>query len=217
MQDPRIRTGIAAVLSFAAFISLPGAALVFLWWLVFTPGLRLVKKFGRIFSLILMIAFFSLILQIYGGQGFSYFSRMTVIILIGMWVHSEQKSGDFLGMGVWLFGDRLGFEIGMIAEMGMQSLLSVTTDFDRIQLSHKIKGIRWGVNSLSSACLLLVSNAIIRAEDSAELLAVRGYHSGGTMCPEFLTLPRDIIAGIIALIILLVTLIPFSEFFILYR
>jgi energy-coupling factor transport system permease protein len=105
----------------------------------------------------------------------------------------------------------------MIAEMGMQSLLSVTTDFDRIQLSHKIKGIRWGVNSLSSACLLLVSNAIIRAEDSAELLAVRGYHSGGTMCPEFLTRPMDIIAGIIALIILLVTLIPFSEFFILYR
>jgi hypothetical protein len=215
MQDPRIRTAIAAVLSLAAFLSLQGAAGVFLWWLVFTPRVQLAKKIRRIISLILMIAFFSLVMEIYGGGGLSYFARMTVIVLIGMWVYSEQKSGEFLGTGVWLFGNRAGFELGMIAEMGMQSLSSVAADFERIQLAQKIKGMKWGVRSLIPAGLVLVHGALIRAEDMAELLAVRGYHSGGTMCPEFSTRPMDIIAAIIAITIFLVTLIPVSEFFIL--
>ena len=73
-----------------------------------------------------MIAFFSLVLELSGGGGLSYFTRMTVIVLIGMWIFSEQKSGEFLSIGVWLFGNRSGFEIGMIAEMGMQSFVSVT-------------------------------------------------------------------------------------------
>ena len=216
MQDPRIRTAIAAVLSLAAFLSLQGAAGVFLWWLVFTPRVQLAKKIRRIISLILMIAFFSLVMEIYGGGGLSYFARMTVIVLIGMWVYSEQKSGEFLGTGVWLLGNRTGFELGLIAEMGMQSLSSVAADFERIQLAQKIKGMKWGVRSLIPAGLVLVHGALIRAEDTAELLAVRGYHSGGTMCPKFSTSPMDIIAGIIAITIFLVTLIPVSEFFILY-
>jgi energy-coupling factor transporter transmembrane protein EcfT len=217
MQDPRIRTAIAAVLSLAAFLSIQGAAAVFLWWLVFTPSVQLAKRIRRVFSLILMITFFSLVLEIYGGGGLSYFTRMTVIVLIGMWVYSEQKSGEFLGIGVWLLGNRAGFELGMIAEMGMQSLSSVAADFERIQMAQKIKGIKWGVHSLVPAGLVLVHGALIRAEDTAELLAVRGYHSGGTMCPKFSTRPMDVVAGIIAIIILLFTLIPFSEFFILYR
>jgi hypothetical protein len=216
MQDPRIRTAIAAVLSLAAFLSLQGAAGVFLWWLAFTPRVQLAKKIRRIISLILMIAFFSLVMEIYGGGGLSYFARMTVIVLIGMWVYSEQKSGEFLGTGVWLFGNRAGFELGMIAEMGMQSLSSVGADFERIQLAQKIKGMKWGIRSLIPAGLVLVHGALIRAEDTAELLAVRGYHSGGTMCPEFSTSSMDIIAGIVAITIFLATLIPVSEFFILY-
>ncbi len=96
MQDPRIRIAAAAILSIAAFISLQGAAAAFLWWLVFTPGLQLAKRIRLVFSLILMIAFFSLVLEIFGGNGLSYFIRMTVIILIGMWIFSEQKSGEFL-------------------------------------------------------------------------------------------------------------------------
>ena len=122
MQDPRIRIAAAAILSLAAFMSLQGAAAVFLWWLVFTPRLQLAKKIRLVFSLILMIAFFSLVLELSGGNGLSYFARMTVIILIGMWIFSEQKSGEFLAIGVWLFGNRTGFDLGMVAEMGIQSL-----------------------------------------------------------------------------------------------
>ena len=217
MQDPRIRIAAAAFLSIAAFISLQGAAAAFLWWLVFTPRLQLVKSIRLVFSLIVMIAFFSLVLELFGGGGLSYFLRMTVIVLIGMWLFSEQKSGEFLSIGVWLFGDRAGFELGMVAEMGMQSLVSVTADLDRIRLAEKIKGLQWEVHSLVPAGLVLVHNALARAEDTAELLAVRGYQYGGTLCPTFFTRPGDIVAGMVAVCILIFALIPVSEFFILYR
>ena len=217
MQDPRIRIAAAAVLSLAAFVSLHGAAAVFLWWLVFTPRLQLAKRIMLVFSLILMIALFSLVLELSGGSGISYFARMTVIVLIGMWIFSEQKSGEFLAIGVWLFGDRAGFELGMVAEMGMQSLVAVTADLDRIRMAEKIKGMQWEVRSLVPAGLVLVHGALARAEDTAELLAVRGYQQGGTLCPTFFTRPLDLIAGMFALAILIFSLIPVSEFFILYR
>jgi hypothetical protein len=217
MQDPRIRIVAAAFLSIAAFINLQGAAAAFLWWLVFTPRLQVAKRIRLVFSLILMIAFFSLVLELFGGGGFSYFFRMVVIILIGMWIFTEQKSGEFLSISVWLFGDRIGFELGMIAEMGIQSLASVTADLDRIQMAEKIKGLRWGLRSLVPAGLVLVHGALVRAEDTAELLAVRGYRSGGTLCPEFFTGPIDYVAGLCAFGILFSALIPVSEFFILYR
>jgi len=217
MQDPRIRIATAAFLSLAAFMSLHGAAAVFLWWLVFTPRLQLAKRIRLVFSLILMIAFFSLVLELFGGGGLSYFTRMTVIVLIGMWLFSEQKSGEFLSIGVWLFGDRAGFELGMVAEMGIQSFVSVTADYDRIRMAEKIKGMHWEVRSLVPAGLVLVHGAIVRAEDTTELLAIRGYQHGGTLCPQFITRPLDIIAGMVAVCILLFALIPVSEFFILYR
>jgi len=217
MQDPRIRIAAAAVLSLAAFMSLNGAAGVFLWWLVFTPRLQLAKRIRLVFSLLLMIAFFSLVLELFGGAGLSYFIRMTVIVLIGMWLFSEQKSGEFLAIGVWLFGDRAGFELGMVAEMGMQSLVAVTADLDRIRMAEKIKGMQWEVRSLVPAGMVLVHGALARAEDTAELLAVRGYQHGGTLCPKFLTRPLDIVAGIFALGILFFSWIPVSEFFILYQ
>lgn len=217
MQDPRIRIVAASVLSLAAFMSLHGAAAVFLWWLVFTPRLDLVKNIRLVFSLIFMIAFFSLILELSGGGGLSYFTRMTVIILIGMWIFGEQKSGEFLSICVWLFGNKAGFELGMIAEMGMQSFISVMHDLDRIRLAEKIKGMQWGVRSLVPAGVVLVRGALSRADDTAELLAVRGYQNGGTLCPKFFTRPIDVVAGISATCILLFALIPVSEFFILYR
>jgi len=116
-----------------------------------------------------------------------------------------------------LFGNRAGFELGMLAEMGMQSLVSVTADLDRIRMAEKIKGMQWEAGSLVPAGLILVHGALARAEETAELLAVRGYQNGGTMCPTFFTRPLDFVAGMFALAILIFSLIPVSEFFILYR
>jgi energy-coupling factor transport system permease protein len=217
MQDPRIRIAAAAILSISAFISIQGAVFVFLWWLVFTPGFALVKKIWLVLPLILMTGFFSIVLELFQGNGISYFIRMTVIILVGMWVYEEQRAGDFLDISVWLFGNGAGFDLGLVSEMGMQSLSSIIADFERIRLAAKIKGETWGVRSLIPATLIFVHGALARAGDSADLLAVRGYCSGGAWCPVFSPRPRDIIAGLSALCGVFFALIPVSEFFILYR
>ena len=217
MQDPRIRIAAAAILSVSAFISLHGAALAFFWWLIFTPGVDLIKKIRLVLPFLIMIAFFSLVLELFSGNGLSYFVRMTVIVLIGMWLYSEQKPGEFLSFSVWFFGDRAGFDLGLIAEMGMQSLSLIAADLERIRMAEKIKGLRWGLHSLIPAGMILVHGALARAEDSAELLAIRGYRSGGTLCPHFLIKPGDLVAGLIAVCIVFFALMPVSEFFILYR
>ncbi len=217
MQDPRIRIAAAAILSVSAFISLHGAVLAFLWWLVFTPGVHLATKIRLVVPLLLVTAFFSLVLEIFSGNGLSYFIRMTVIILIGMWLYGEQKPGEFLTTSVWLLGDRAGFDLGLVAEMGMQSLSCIRADVGRIRVAAKIKGLRWGVHSLIPGSVILVHGALARAEDSAELLAIRGYRSGGTLCPEFQKGPRDPAAGFFAVCVAFLALVPVSEFFILYR
>jgi hypothetical protein len=217
MQDPRIRIAAGAILSVSAFISIHGAVFAFLWWLAFAPGIHLVKKIRLVLPLLAMIAFFSLVLEIFSGEGLSYFIRMTVIILICLWLFVEQKPGEFLLTSVWLLGDRTGFDLGLVAEMGMQSLSLIIDDIGRIRMAGKIKGLRWGVSGLIPTAVILVHGALARAEDSAELLAIRGYRSGGTICPAFLTKPLDLLGGLSAICVIVFALVPVSEFFILYR
>jgi energy-coupling factor transport system permease protein len=100
--------------------------------------------------------------------------------------------------------------------MGMQSLVSVTADLERIRIAEKIKGLPWGVKNIIPAGLVLVHGALVRAEDTAELLAIRGYQNGGSLCPTFFTRQLDRVAGMLAVCILFFSLVPVSEFFILY-
>jgi hypothetical protein len=164
-----------------------------------------------------MIAFFSTVLALTGGDGASYFFRMLVIILIGFWMYTGQKNGEFLRLGVWLLGDRAGFELGMLADMGMQTMHLLVRDFSQIRIAETLKGIRPGWKTLVPAGLVLVNGALSRAENTAELMAVRGYRDGGSLCPEFTTPGRDILSSLSALCVLIIAFIPVSEFFILYR
>ena len=217
MQDVRIRIGAAAVLSIIAFFSVFGALAAVIWWLIFTPRLTLIKKIRTTYPVFGLIAFLSLVLEIAGGEGVSYFVRMSVIVLIGMWILYEQQPGEILNLSVWLFGNRAGFEIGLMAEMGMQSTELLLSDLDRIRIAGKLKGITWNYKSLVPTGLLLVHGAMNRAEDTSELLAVRGFSKGGTLCPVFVTPLRDIITGISVLCLVILVLVHVSEFFILYR
>ena len=217
MQDVRMRIGTAALLTFVAFFSMPGAAGVFVWWLVFTPRLQEIKKIRMITGTILMIALAALFISIAGGDGPSYLVRMLAIILIGVWLYSEQKMGEFLHLGVWLLGNRAGFEMGMIAEMGMQMSESLAADLDRIHMAMTIKGQRWGVKALVPAGLILVSDALGRAQDTAELMAVRGFCNGGSFCPKFTRNRSDLIPGMAAIVVGFLAFVPVSEFLILYR
>ena len=217
MQDIRLRAGAAALLSLAAFTSIGGAAVVFIWWLIFSRPLLVLRKMWMVIPAIILIVFFGFVLELTGGGGISYGLRMTVIILIGAWVYTGYRQGEFLRLWVWLLGIKTGFDLGMIAEMGMQSLELMVSDFSRIRQAQELKGSNWGLRSLVPSVSILIHGALRRADETAELMAIRGYTHGGSYCPEFKTPVEDIIAGIAALCMGIITFIPVSEFFILYH
>jgi energy-coupling factor transport system permease protein len=142
---------------------------------------------------------------------------MTVILLIGAWVYAGYRPGEFLRLGTWLFGNRTGFDLGMTAEMAMQSLDLMVSDFSRIRQAYELKGSGRGIRILVPAGSILIRGAVRRAEGTAELMAVRGYSHGGTYCPTFRTPRSDVIAALAALCMGIISLIPVSEFFILYH
>lgn len=212
MQDVRIRVCAGAILSCAAFLNLSGAAAALIWWLIFSPRLKSINQIRPVIGLIGMIGIIAIILQLTGGPGFSYFGRMTVIILIGTWLAAEYQPGEFLHFGVWLLGTRIGFELGLMAEMAMQSLVTLLRDFDHIRTALSMKGVPVTPITILPAGNLLIHLELARARDNAELLAVRGYQNGGTLEPVFLPCKRDIVAGLCVIIVLFFALFPFVNF-----
>ncbi|MGA2917074.1 hypothetical protein [Methanoregula sp.] len=217
MQDVRLRTGVAMLLSAAAFLSLAGAVAAAIWCLIFARKVSLRKHVRLFLSLGVLVGFFAIVLAISGGDGVSYFIRMMVIVLIGAWVYSEQKKGEFLRLGVWLLGEKAGFDMGLVADMGMQAMDLLIADFEKIRIAERLKRRPLNAARIVPAGIVLVNNALRRADDTAELLAVRGYSDGGSLCPAFETTRRDIVASLLACCIAVLAIIPVSEFFILYR
>ncbi|WP_292369212.1 hypothetical protein [Methanoregula sp. UBA64] len=217
MQDPRIRILAACLLSAAAFISLIGAVAAVAWWLLFTPRLRCIRHRMAVFAAWALFCVVSLVIYLSGGDGISYLVRMTAILLIGTWLYADSVQGDFPVLGTWLLGPKTGFELGMTAGMAMQSADGLGDDFARVRLASAQKQVPWGIRSAISVGRVLVCDALVRADEMAELLAVRGYRRGGTCCPRFRTPVWDIAAGVCAGAVILVAVIPVSEFFILYR
>jgi energy-coupling factor transport system permease protein len=217
MQDIRLRAGTAAFLSLAAFTGTWGAAVVFIWWLIFSCPLQVLGKMRVVIPAMLLVVFFGIVLELTGGGGIAYCLRMTVIILIGAWVYTGYRRGEFLSLWVWLLGKKTGFDLGMIAETGMQSLELMVSDLLRIRQAQELKGKSFGLRTLVPAGSILISGAIRRADETAELMAMRGYTHGGSYCPVFVTPARDIIAGIAALCMGIIAFVPVSEFFILYH
>jgi energy-coupling factor transport system permease protein len=164
-----------------------------------------------------LIGFVAILVVISGGNGFSYFVRMALVLFIGTWLYAEQKPGDFLSVAVWAFGKRTGFDMGMVGECAMQMAESLSRDLTRIQTAMSLKGQVWGTKNLVPAGLILIHDAMLRASDITELLAARGYRKGGSLCPVFCTSARDPVAGICAICAFFFAFIPVSEFFILYR
>jgi hypothetical protein len=69
MQDVRLRTGAATLLSLVAFYNIQGAVAAFIWWLIFTPNFRLLQKNRLILPSVAMIGVFSVILEVTGARG----------------------------------------------------------------------------------------------------------------------------------------------------
>ena len=195
MQDPRIRLACAFLLSLAAFTSIAGAASAFLWWLVFTPRWKCIRYPKALLATLLLFALIAAVMILAGSDGLSYLARMAAILLVGTWVYADSRPGDFLASGTWLCGTRIGFELGMIAEMAMGMAQDLSVDFSRIRFAMMQKGRPWGMSRILPAGRILICDALRRAEDTAEILATRGYRGGGTVCTRFSTPPLEIMAG----------------------
>ncbi len=215
MQDPRLRLFATAVLSIAAFMSTAGAVTVLVWWLIFTPRTKALPRPGVFLGLALMIAVTALVSGWGGGPGVSYLIRMVVILLLAAWAYAETQEGEMLAVAVWAFGDRIGFEIGLIAEMGLQGLAVIRQDIEQMRVALTLKGIRIGARSIVPIAILLIITEIRRADDLARLLVVRGYTLGGRICPIFETGARDVLAALLAMVPGVLYWMPLRDVFIL--
>lgn len=215
MNDVRLRIATATILSCGAFVSIHGAVAALIWWLIFTPRRKALPHLSVIAGFAVMIAAVAAVLQVTEGTGISYGIRMGTVILVAMWLWSERQPGEFLSLGVWLFGNRFGFELGVVAELSMQAFDALIRDLDQLKTAWMLKGIRMGTGHLTTAGTILITGALIRAQDATELLAVRGYRHGGSLCPAFNPLPADICGFIAAIIAGSIAVIRVGEFFIL--
>ena len=217
MQDPRLRLLCVFMLSLAAFASVTGAVAVIVWWMIFTPRWHSIRHRHALLATLVLFGIVAGVMTLTGSDGLSYLVRMIAILLVGTWVYAESAANDFLAVGTWCLGTRIGFEVGMIAGMAMQMAAGLSDDFRRIRIAIQQKGQPWGIRSIVPAGRVLIHDALRRADETAEVLAMRGYRNGGTMCPHFHTPVRDIVAGTCAAVALVLAYIPVSEFFIHYR
>ena len=213
MQDPRIRIFVIIALSVAAFISLAGAALAFLYWICLPGRFHCIKRPAAILFFV-MIVVVSVITGVTTGHGLSYFVRMTVILLLALYAYTAYVPGEFFRVSVWLFGKR-GFDPGLIAEMSMEALNDLEEDSSKIRIALRQKGVQLGFSTLVPVIGMFVLNQIRRAYDQADLLTVRGYRNGGTLCPEFHPGIMDYFSGIVAICILFIAIFPVRDIFIL--
>ncbi len=215
MQDSRIRLISLISLSIATFLSVPGALLA-LMWLFLSPGtLKETVKSAAFWVIILFVTIIATATQVTGNDGISYLIRTGVIILLAFSVYREWHPGEYLDLSVWLFGKKAGFDIGLAVEMSIQGLHEASREFARIRSALTLKGLHPGFRLIPALGFLLIHTRLMRARDQADLLASRGYLAGGSCCPEFRTSNRDIIMGILAILIVFLSFISVRDIFIL--
>ncbi|HDR73683.1 MAG TPA: hypothetical protein ENN85_07200 [Methanoculleus sp.] len=212
MQDVRLRVAAAAALSAASYLSVVGAAFTLLWWLLFTGREKALPGRGVLASFLLMILAVAGANQLGGGDGLSYAVRMVPLILIAGWLSSERVPGELLHAAVWLFGPKTGFDLGLVAEMGLQAMGGIGDELERMRRAMRLKGRSWGVRAMVPAGLNLMQLQIARSAEQAQILALRGYRRGGSLDPVFKTTARDSILFFSALLGFLLTLCGLEKF-----
>lgn len=185
MQDPRLILLSTLGLSLAAFAGGWGALLALVWWLLGTPRRFPTGRWRSVLGLFLLILATAALVALSGGDGLSYLFRFSVILLIASWAYGSRKGGELLDIGAWALGNRAGFELGLIAEMAAGSLEGLDRDLSLLRLALRLKAGRVTLPALIPALGLLVRRELDRARDLGDLLAVRGYRQGGTLCPRF--------------------------------
>ncbi|MDD3398116.1 MAG: hypothetical protein PHW93_00750 [Candidatus Methanomethylophilaceae archaeon] len=209
MQDARLRILTTIVLSAGAFISLYGALATLAWWLLLTPRWKALPHPRILLWVMVMIAITSLVSELSGGEGFSYMVRMIAILLIAAWAYSQRQDGELLDVSVWLMGKRIGFDIGLTAEMGMQSLGLIKQDIQQVRQAMAVKGMKFSVFSILPLAANIVMNQLRRTEEMAKMLTVRGYIRGGEIEPHFHTARIDYLLALSSLLVLTTAILSY--------
>lgn len=206
MQDPRVRLCSTILLSLAAFISILGVILSVLWWVLCTrrtTSFQDVRTVGLVFMLPMIAAGAT---SLSGGDGLSYIIRIAGVLLIASWAYSERYPGEFLDVSVWLLGQKIGFDIGLIGEMSLSSTEVLVDEVRRTRIALRQKGQHLSLSVLPPVMTSLLVRQLRLARERAGILMIRGYRGGGTLCPSFITPYRDLVAGLLCVMIFAVSL-----------
>ena len=216
MNDPRLRLLSVAALSVAAFLSVPGTALASAWWLLFSR--RTLPPPLTVLYLGITVLLAAIATALSGGDGPSYLVRCTGVLLVAAYAYTEQRDGDLLDLGAWLGGriglSRAGFDLGLVGELALGSLLAAADDLAQIRLAVEQKGLALLPRWLAIGTALLFAE-LRRGRELARLLALRGYAGGGVHLPEFSASRSDLLAAFVAVMVLLIALVGPRDVFIL--
>lgn len=186
MSDIRFRLSSLVLLSVLCFADLFGAAAVFCWWLVFGAKTTFERCSWKTLLPVSIAAglFPSLVLFFTGGDLF-YGAKIFVLVLLAFWFSASLLPGELMSFFVWLFGQRLGFDLGIAAELSVQSLYAVREDLLHMRSALKIKKQKFSLRTVPSLGAGLLVLSLRRSAVQASMLARRGYVSGGTFVPIF--------------------------------
>ena len=212
MQDPRIRLVTTIMLSIAAWISVPGAILSILWWLVCGRARTSIKTLRSLFLILVIPAVMGLAAVWSGGDGLSYFIRISAVLIIASWMYAERYPGELLDVGVWFLGTKTGFDLGLIGELSMSSLDTMAREVNRISIALRQKGTPFSPGIIPAVFSGILIRQLNLAHERAILLTLRGYTTGGTHCPSFTSTFADWLNGTFSCTIFLYSLIT-GDFF----
>lgn len=207
--DGRLRLLTVILLSLGAFLSIGGAILALLWWFVASWRRWEIPDRYLILTLGMLILLPALVTEFFTGGGLSYGIRMGVILFISFWVYTDYRGGEMLDLFVWAGTEGKGFDIGLAAEMAMQGIYLARSDLQQIRRAYSIKRLKIGVKTFIPASISLLMMHIRRSDETALLLALRGFNGGGTYAPCFPGRKRDFLLTLIAMIPLFYSLLSF--------
>lgn len=202
MSDIRFRLLSLVLLSVLCFADLAGAAAVFCWWLAFGAKTMFARLSWRTVLPVLVVfcLFPSAVLFFTGGDVF-YGAKIFVLALLAFWFSASLLPGELMSLFVRVFGQGMGFDLGMTAELSVQALSGIREDLFHMRSALRIKGQRFspGAVPFLGAGLLVLS--LRRSAFSAAVLARRGYVSGGTYVPVFSPGAGDVVRLVFAVLL----------------
>ena len=208
VSDIRLRLLTLVLLSVLSFVSTSGAAVVFFWWLVFAAKTTFAKKSWKAVLLIsLFVGLFPSVVLYFSGGDVFYGAKIFVLVLLAFWFSASLVPGEFMSLFVWMFGKKIGFDLGLAAGFSTQALSEIQSDFSHMKSALKIKGQRFSVFRVPSLAMGILVLSLRRSDFQSGILARRGYVSGGTFVPVFFPGKYDFLMLVTAVVLYAVLLV----------